>query len=64
MNKEKKAGQWGTGSKVPTIQKLHRTGRTNVKIKINKAAAKALRRQDPNFLKSFCERVTIALEAR
>lgn len=56
-------GQWGTKSKSPAIQKLHMTGRTNVKIKVNKAAAKALRRQDPAFIKHFCGRVAQALGA-
>lgn len=60
-------GQLGTHSKVPTIQKLHMTGQTNVKIKVNKAAAKALakgRRRDKTFIKNFYQRIAQALEAR
>lgn len=44
------SAQPGTGQKTPVIQKLHMTEQTNVKIKLNKRAAKLLFQNDPGVI--------------
>lgn len=56
MSKEKgTSAQFGTGIKAPVVQKLHTTGEGNVKIKLNRYAAKKLLKVAPKFLRGRLE---------
>lgn len=58
MSQEKGTpAQKGTGAKEPYIQKLHRTGEGNVKIKLNRRAAKLLFKGKGSVLKMLHTRM-------
>ena len=59
MSQEKGTpAQKGTGAKEPFIQKLHRTGEGNVKIKLNRRAARLLFKGKGSVLKMIQQRMS------
>lgn len=58
MSQEKGTpAQKGTGSSEPVIQKLHRTGEGNVKIKLNASAARRLYKGKRDILTLIAQRM-------